>query len=280
MPSPETWGGHETKPGGHSHQEVAVTARKAPALGDELFQAIHQRNTSKKNRALKRQLSEALEQQTATSEVLGIISSSPGELEAVFEAILATRSDCAAPGLETCGSTIMTCFDQRHARSATSVQRISSPRASDPCGPDNNFGRMLQTRRAVHVKDLRAETKDNLRRESVNLAGMRSLVLVPMIRNRKVIGAVAIYRQEVRPFTEKQIESGVELRRASGDRHREHAAAERVASAHRRSHRIAGATDSDQPRCWASSPVRRASWRRCSRPCWRTRSASAGRITA
>ena len=72
--------------------------------------------------------------------------------------------------------------------------------------PDNNFGRMLQTRRAVHVKDLRAETKDNLRRESVNLAGMRSLVLVPMIRNRKVIGAVAIYRQEVRQFTEKQIE--------------------------------------------------------------------------
>ena len=71
---------------------------------------------------------------------------------------------------------------------------------------DNNFGRMLKIGRAVQVEDLRAGTMDNLRRESVKLASMRSLVLVPMIRNGKVIGAVVIYRQEVRPFTDKQIE--------------------------------------------------------------------------
>ena len=205
MPSPETWGGHETKPGGHSHQEVAVTARKAPALGDEPFQAISE--IQAKNRALKRQLSEALEQQTATSEVLGIISSSPGELEAVFEAILANA-------VRLCGAKFGNLWLYDNDAFRISATHGAPPRYSEflrrkpviRAAPDNNFGRMLQTRRAVHVKDLRAETKDNLRRESVNLAGMRSLVLVPMIRNRKVIGAVAIYRQEVRQFTEKQIE--------------------------------------------------------------------------
>ena len=156
---------------------------------------------------LTRELAEAREQQIATSQVLGIISSSPGELEPVFESILANA-------VRLCGAKFgnLWLYDD-------DVFRISATHGASPqyreflrrepvvrAAPDNNFGRMLKTRRAVQVKDLRAEAKDNLRRESVKLVGMRSLVLVPMIRNRKVIGAVAIYRQEVRPFTEKQIE--------------------------------------------------------------------------
>ena len=175
----------------------SATSRSKPSISE--IQA--------KNRALKRQLSEALEQQTATSEVLGIISSSPGELEAVFEAILANA-------VRLCGAKFGNLWLYDNDAFRISATHGAPPRYSEflrrepviRAAPDNNFGRMLQTRRAVHVKDLRAETKDNLRRESVNLAGMRSLVLVPMIRNRKVIGAVAIYRQEVRQFTEKQIE--------------------------------------------------------------------------
>ena len=156
---------------------------------------------------LTRELAEAREQQIATSQVLGIISSSPGELEPVFESILANA-------VRLCGAKFgnLWLYDD-------DVFRISATYGAPPqyreflrrepvirAAPDNNFGRMLKTKRAVQVKDLRAQAKDNLRRESVKLVGMRSLVLVPMIRNGKVIGAVAIYRQEVRPFTDKQIE--------------------------------------------------------------------------
>ena len=74
--------------------------------------------------------------------------------------------------------------------------------------------------------------------------------------------------------------AGEELRRAGGHRHREHAAAQRAAPAHRRSHRVAGAADRDLARCCRSSPARPANWSRCSRPCWRTRRASAKRSSA
>ena len=179
---------------------------------------------------LTRELAEAREQQIATSQVLGIISSSPGELEPVFESILANA-------VRLCGAKFgnLWLYDD-------DVFRISATYGAPPqyreflrrepvirAAPDNNFGRMLKTKHAVQVEDLRAQAKDNLRRESVKLAGMRSLVLVPMIRNGKVIGAVAIYRQEVRPFTEKQIELVHEFRRAGGHRHRKHPAAQRAA---------------------------------------------------
>ena len=156
---------------------------------------------------LTRELAEARKQQIATSQVLSIISSSPGELEPVFELILANA-------VRLCGAKFgnLWLYDD-------DVFRISATYGAPPQyreflrrepaireAPDNNFGRMLKTKHAVQVEDLRAQAKDSLRRESVKLAGMRSLVLVPMIRNGKVIGAVAIYRQEVRPFTDKQIE--------------------------------------------------------------------------
>ena len=66
-----------------------------------------------------------------------------------------------------------------------------------------------------------------------------------MLKDDELVGAIVIYRQEVRPFTDKQIELVTELRRPGRDRHREHAAAQRAAPAHRRSHRVAGAADRD-----------------------------------
>ena len=80
-------------------------------------------------------------------------------------------------------------------------------------------------------------------------------------------GGAAVHRQADR--------TGAELRRPGRDRHREHAAAQRAAPAHRRSLRVAGAADRDLRGAQGHRPARRANWSRCSRPCWRTRRASA-----
>ena len=72
------------------------------------------------------------------------------------------------------------------------------------------------------------------------------------------------------PIHRQTDRAGTELRRPGGDRHREHAAAQRIAAAHRRLTK-AGAADGDQPRCSKSFPVRQANWSRCSVLCWRMR---------
>ena len=156
------------------------------------------------------ELSEALEQQTATSEVLGVISSSPGELEPVFQAMLenATRI-CEAKF----GTLIR--FEDGAARI---VSKLGIPPAfakfllSGPHlpGPLNPISRVASTRQTVHIVDYRADRayvdRDPLAVAGVELGGIRTLLVVPMFRDEELIGAIGIYRQEVRPFTDKQIE--------------------------------------------------------------------------
>jgi GAF domain-containing protein/DNA-binding response OmpR family regulator len=154
-------------------------------------------------------LSEALEQQTATSEVLQVISGSPGELEPVFQTMLenATRICAAHFGvlwrLEEGAARIVSNFGIPPAFAEFLERGPHRP------GPLNPMSRLIKTRQPVHIADYRADQayieQDPLAVAGVELAGARTLLVVPMIKDDGLIGAIGMFHQEVRPFTEKQI---------------------------------------------------------------------------
>jgi signal transduction histidine kinase len=155
-------------------------------------------------------LSESLEQQTATSEVLRVISSSPGDLKRVFEAMLesATRI-CGAKFsllllLEGNAYRYVALYGAPPAF-AESCQR----RQIISVNPDTAMGRAAATKKPVQFADIRAEpayTSDPERASILHDTGARTFLSVPMLKDNDVIGAINIYRQEVWPFTDKQIE--------------------------------------------------------------------------
>jgi two-component system, NtrC family, sensor kinase len=149
-----------------------------------------------------RELSESLEQQTATSEVLQVISSSPGGLEPVFSAMLenALRICEAKFGiLHRYSDGAFVAQAMVGAPLALVDALLHKPFTPPPGVP---LDRMLRTKKLVHTLDAAAEENKPL---SARLAGARSHVVVPMLKENELIGAIAIYRQEVRPFTDKQI---------------------------------------------------------------------------
>ena len=160
---------------------------------------------------LTRELKEAREQQTGTFKVLQVISSSPGELEPVFHAILenATRICGAKFGV------LWRRFDDGTARIFASLSVPSAfaeflQRGAHRPGPFSPINRVAKTCQRVHIADFRVDqaylTHDPLAVAGVELGGQRTLLVVPMLKENKLVGMIAIYRQEVRPFTDKQIE--------------------------------------------------------------------------
>src|SRR5262249_31821567 len=157
-----------------------------------------------------RELTEALEQQTATSEVLRVISTSPGELAPVFEAMLenAVRLCDAKFGL-------LELYERGTFRNVA-LHNVPPAYAKLRRGavirpdPRMNLGRVARTKEVVQTEDIRTippylEGNPDVR-ALADLAGARTLVSVPMLREDELIGIIGIYRQEVRPFTDKQIE--------------------------------------------------------------------------
>jgi two-component system, NtrC family, sensor kinase len=160
---------------------------------------------------LRRELAEAREQQTATSEVLRIISSSPGKLEPVFETILANATRICEAKFGILYLRDGDAFRLRALHGAPPAFAEASWR--DPVvqpGPRTGFGRVIQTKQPVHIVDVTVDPaygeRDPLRVPLVEQAGARSFVIVPMLNENELIGTIAIYRQEVRPFTDKQID--------------------------------------------------------------------------
>jgi GAF domain-containing protein len=155
-------------------------------------------------------LTEALEQQTATSEVLKVISSSPGHLEPVFEAVLKNATDICDAKFG------MLWLAEGDGFRPVATHGVPSALAEERnyegvirFGPDVPLGRVALTKQLAHVADIREEPGyKNGFRPVVRLAdvgGARTLLVVPMLKENQLVGAIAIYRQEIRPFTDKQI---------------------------------------------------------------------------
>src|SRR6516162_9601293 len=153
-------------------------------------------------------LREALEQQTATAEVLQVINSSPGDLATVFEAMLekAVRLCGAAFGTLSKIDGNEFCGIAWHNAPPAFVETMRQPR---PIVPGNAYYRLLHGEHVVHIEDVTAEdiyrAGNPARRALADLAGARTVLWAAMRKDNKPLGAFVIYRQEVRPFTEKQI---------------------------------------------------------------------------
>jgi class 3 adenylate cyclase len=155
---------------------------------------------------------EALERQTATSEVLKVISNSPGALDPVFGTMLAKATDL-------CGASYGTLWLQEgHGFRMTAVHGGLPPAWMEQWrsgalyrpGRDVGLARAAEDRQPIQVADMRTDPSylrgDPLPVAAVEIAGIRTLLVVPMFKVSELVGAIAIYRKEVLPFTEKQIE--------------------------------------------------------------------------
>jgi len=177
--------------------------RKGRSTGTEASTRVHAPRADLEKQ-LRRELAEAREEQTATSEVLRVISSSPGELKPVFQAMLenATR---------ICGAKFGILFRYEggvfHPAAMANVPLAFADfldrQGSFAPVRGRLFGRLAQTKKVIHVIDRTTEPTPS---PSVRYGGARSSIGVPLLKGKELIGAFFIYRTEVRPFTDKQIE--------------------------------------------------------------------------
>src|SRR5262245_29774719 len=173
-----------------TQKSQAASEKKLMAYARELEQQLEART---------RELAEALEQQTATSQVLRVISSSPGVLEPVFDSMLTNAT-------RLCGAKFGTLY-LRDGEGLRIVATHNAPPAYAKArplgsvvvpGPLVALGQMARTKQAVHIADLRAEEaqRDPLRVAAVELAGARTVLVVPMLKDDELVGGIGIYRQE------------------------------------------------------------------------------------
>ena len=186
---------------------LSLKGAKSPTRGRKLRSTgtkarVRVGRNRKSREDLEMKLAEALEQQTATSEVLQVISSSPGELEPVFQAMLAnaTRICDAKFGmlLRYDGDAFHPAATLNLPPALADFLRLRGPWRPEP---GTSLYRLLQTKEASHTID---QATEPVQAPSAKLAGARSHISVPMLKEGNIVGAIAIYRQEVRPFTKSR----------------------------------------------------------------------------
>lgn len=179
-------------------------------FADQAVIAISNVNLFDQVQAKTRDLEESLQQQTATSEVLQVISSSQGELEPVFNKMLenatticgaefGTMTLCQENGFRT-----VALYNAPKAYADTQLYKVIRPH------PESGLNLVQTTRQPVFIADVRNEppyVEGNPHvRALADLGGARTIAIVPMLRDDQLVGTITIYRQEVKPFTKKQIE--------------------------------------------------------------------------
>ncbi len=185
-----------------------LTRRDAPKVGRRPPAA----QDNEKIELLERRLNEALEQQAATSEVLKIISKSPGELAPVFDAILANATSIceAAFGNLFLREGFIFRSVAIHSKKGHVNSWRRNPATDVRDNPGNPLDRIYKTKQVIHVPDLRVD-QSYIRKNDrivtlVEVGGARTHLSVPMLKDGELAGSISMYRQEVRPFTDKQIE--------------------------------------------------------------------------
>jgi GAF domain-containing protein len=175
-------------------------------FADQAVIAIENARLFTELQARNRELTEALEQQTATGEILRVISTSPTDLEPVLDTIVtnATRLCDAHNGA-------IFRFDGEAFRIATAYNvspEFVAYLKSTPVHPGRGTPLRLAglERRAVHIADVLAEPELGAAQPYYRLEGMRTALAVPMLKEGKLVGAITIHRRDVRPFTDKQID--------------------------------------------------------------------------
>jgi GAF domain-containing protein len=187
-------------------QEVRpFTERQIELLTNFAAQAV----IAIENTRLLNELRESLQQQTATSDVLKVISSSPGELEPVFSAML-------EKAVQICGANFGNLFVREGDAFRIGAFFGAPPAYAEflrtqrifPLNPKVGLSDLVRTKKTYQLADLSTAPThgDGLREATINLGGARTVIGLPMLKDGEVVGAIVIYRQEVRPFTDKQIE--------------------------------------------------------------------------
>src|SRR6516164_2497400 len=189
------------------HKAVTLKRRSAPESGGARGSVAGKETDVAQ---LTRELSEALEQQTATSEVLQVISSSPGNLEPVFEALLANAQRLCGAKFGTLLLREGDAFRTMAMHGATSEYTEARQRTPliQPAG-DTGLGRVLKAKKVVQIADIQevpGYAANPVQAPIVQLAGARTMLSVPMLKEQELLGVIELYRTEVQPFTDKQIE--------------------------------------------------------------------------
>ena len=157
------------------------------------------------------ELRESLQQQTATADVLKVISSTPGDLQPVFDTMLAKATDLCQASYGTMWLSQGDGFRTVAMYGGLPPAWVEQWRSGTPYRPLPNrpLARVAELRQPIQITDLRDDQSylegDPLPVAAVEIAGIRTLLVVPMFKESELVGAIAIYRKEVRPFTDKQI---------------------------------------------------------------------------